>query len=105
MEIIIRKSPQEMLEGIGLDTEQIQRVKLAICNAVEQSFKERSEQMTNSEMERRTDFCFKEVLKFIGDFDFAIREVEQYLPTALRCNLIGVEYQPSARLLNGHKPS
>jgi len=104
VEILIRKSPQEMLQGIGLDTTQIKRVTLAIGNSVKQSFKERSEKMTTREIERRTDFCFKEVLKFICDYEFALKEVERHLPTSLRLHLIGIEYQPSARLLDGHKP-
>lgn len=104
MEIVIRKSPREMLQGIGLDTQQIQRVTLAIGEAVQKSFNERREQMTQSEIERRTDYCFKESLKLIGDYDFTIREVERHLPISLRCHLIGIEYQPSARLLANRKP-
>ncbi len=107
MQIVIKKSPREMLNGIGLDSKQIQRVTLAIGKAVEESFSKRNETMVEQESEvyRRTDFCFKEVLKMICDYDFAIREVETNLPTSLRYHLIGMEYQPSARMLDGHKPS
>jgi len=90
--------------GIGLDTKQIQRVTLAIYRAVDESFKERHEPMKESEATRRVDFCFKEALRFIGDYDFAVREVERYLPTTLRCHLIGVEYKPNARLLANREP-
>jgi hypothetical protein len=98
---MVRKSPKEMLLGIGLDTKQIRRVTLAICNAVKESFKERNETMECvREIERRSIICIREALKFIGDYEFTVREVERYLPTALRLKLLGMEFTPSARLLD-----
>jgi hypothetical protein len=102
-QIVIKKSPWEMLQGIGLDTKQIQRVTLAIGNAVKISFTERCEQMTQSELDRRAAYSVGEVLKMICEWEFAIAEVERQLPVSLRCHLIGIEYQPSERLLAGHK--
>lgn len=97
---MVRKSPNEMLMGIGLDTKQLQRVTVAIGTAVKSSFKERNEKMTEKEIERRSSFCIRETLKFIGDYDYTIREVENYLSTSLRLYLLGMEYKPSARSLD-----
>ncbi len=104
MQILVRKSPIELLQGIGLDRNQVKRITLTIGNAVKGSFDERHEKMSDLEVKERTDFCFKKVLHFICDYEFAVKEVEKYLATALRFNLLGMEYQPSARLLDGHKP-
>lgn len=100
LQIMVRKSPNELLMGIGLDTKQIRRVTVAIGKAVQESFKERSEQMSTDEIERRSLICVSEALKFIGDYEFTVREVERYLPTALRLKLLGMEFTPSARLLD-----
>jgi len=103
MQIVIKKSPRELLKGMGLDTKQIQRVTLAIGKAVQESFKARNEKMETKEIERRTEICFVESVKMIGDWDFAVAQVERYLSDALRCNLIGIEYQPTDRLLANRK--
>ena len=103
MQIIIKKSPQEMLDRIGLDTKQIQRVKMAIYKAVSESFEKRRETMNEPEKNRRIDFCFKEVLRLRCDCEFAIREIEHHLPSSLRLFLIGLEYKPSERLIAGHQ--
>jgi len=103
MQILMRKTPEEMLQGMGLDSKQIQRVTLAIWKAVQNSFRIREELMTESESQRRVDFCFKESVRFIGDFDFTVREVEHRLPMSLRLHLIGAEYQPSDRLLKSRQ--
>lgn len=101
LQLMVRRSPNEMLAGIGLDTKQIHRVTVAIGTAVQESFKERNEKMTSTkEIERRSAFCVRETLKFIGDYDFTVREVEKHLPTALRMNLLGMEFVPSARSLD-----
>lgn len=100
LQLIVRKSPEEMLNGLGLDKKQIQRVTVAIYKAVSESFKERAELMAAKEIERRFGICFREALKFIGDYDYTIKEVEIDLPKALRLNLIGMEFWPSARRLD-----
>lgn len=100
LQILIKKSPYELLQGIGLDKKQIQRVTLAIGNAVKTSMTERNEKdLGEKERERRVDYCFRQSLRFICDYDFTVKEVERYLSDALRCFLIGLVYQPSDRLL------
>ena len=100
LQVMVKKSPAEMLNGLGLDKKQVQRVTVAIYRAVSESFKERAEIMAAKEIERRFEICFREVLKFIGDYEYTIREVENDLPTALRLNLLGMEFRPSARRLD-----
>jgi len=100
-QVLIRRTPIELLKGHGLDRKQIKRVTLAVMKAVSESFKERGEVMNNQrEITHRSLIGIDEALKLIGDFDFTVREVEHHLPKALRCRLLDIDYQPGARATN-----
>lgn len=105
-QIIIKgKSPEDILKGLLLDTNQIKRATFAIYQAIEKSFVE-DEKRQNTRIERtpmavahRFEIAFKVALRLLGDYNMSITALRVRLPRALRAELAGIIYAPDDRFV------
>ena len=105
-QIIIKgKSPEDILKGLLLDSNQIKRATFAIYQAIEKSFVE-DEKRQNTTIERtelaishRFEIAFKVALRLLGDYNMSITALRVRLPRALMAELAGIIYAPDERFI------
>ena len=94
---------------LQLDEEQVLRVRSSIGEIVEESFGDNRDQATDREMERRIQVCVNWFCDLYADrgLGWSVSRTLEHLPTALACDLLGLQYEPEPAGEQGyrnHKP-
>lgn len=106
--IVGNKTPEEMLQGLLLDKDQVTRATLAITDSIEKSFEYDEKkhghrvERTRAAVEYRFRIALKVAMRLLGDYNMPVASLKVRLPRALRAELNGKDYAPSdKRVLRG----
>lgn len=85
----------ELLELAIADEQTRRRVAIGVFEAIRQSFLGEKERLTDTETRRRFKLCEQLVRELRADYGWAFTRIVDVLPTALRCKLDGVVWDPT----------
>jgi len=94
--IIIKDRPvDDVLEDLGLDTDQRRRATEMIRDLVEESFGERRDAYPRTEVLHRIRILVRWFCVMYADLEYTIERCRNSLPSALACELAGMQYVPA----------
>lgn len=108
--IIIKNRPaRERFLDLQLDEDQVGHAKAKIQEIVEESFGDKFDAATETELARRVRICVDWFCDLYGDrgLGWSISRTLEHIPTALACELAGLQYVPEPAGEQGyrtHKP-
>jgi len=100
--IIKEREPGQFLDDLELDRDQREQVKQVIERVVRESFGS-APSCDRTEARRRVRICLKWFGVMWAELGYTIGRWENAIPTALACELAGIEYAPQENLGRGYK--